>query len=345
MRSRTLAVVLALLLAVSVAACGGGKKDARPTTTTTEPDPTTTTVAPDPAFLTGLPQDDRNKQDRPALVVKIDNAPEARPQAGLDAADVVYEEVVEGGIVRFLAVFHSKDAASVGPVRSVRPVDPEIVTPLKGLFAYSGGTPQFVSLIKRAPVTLVGFDELTKAYTKRKGRPAPHNLFTSTEALYKGGRAGTPPPPPLFTFLPSNQPFGVAGGSPLTSFTVQMGGPTTALWTWDEGPGVWRRTTNGTPHVVDGGPQLGFANVIIQFVRYTNTSARDPAGFPVPTAQVIGNGDVWVLSGGRVVKGKWAKPNAAAITQYTDAGNLPIALRPGTTWIALAPIGAPTTAR
>lgn len=346
MRSRTRwsAFALALALGAAAAGCGGGKKEAS-TTTTTQPHGTTTTVAPDPAFLTGLPQDDRNKQDRPALVVKIDNSPQARPQAGLDAADVVYEEVVEGGIVRFLAVFHSRDAASIGPVRSVRPVDPDIVTPLKGLFAYSGGTPPFVALIKKAPVTLVGFDELTKAYTKRKGRPAPHNLFTSTEALYKGAREGTPPPPPLFTYLPDGQPFGVAGGSPLTALTVQMGGPTRADWTWDEGPGLWRRTTNGTAHVVDGGGQLGFANVIVQFVRYSNTAARDPAGFPVPTADVIGSGEAWVLSGGRVIKGKWAKPNSAAITQYTDSSNLPIALRPGTTWVALAPLGAATTVR
>ena len=342
MRSRTLTVALAL--ALIAAGCGGGKKQAS-TTTTTEPHGTTTTVAPDPAFLTGLPQDNRNKQDRPALTVKIDNSPQARPQAGLDAADVVFEEVVEGGIVRFLAVFHSKDAPSVGPVRSVRPVDPEIVTPLKGLFAYSGGTPQFVALIKKAPVTLVGFDELTKAYTKRKGRPAPHNFFTSTEELYKGAREGTPPPPPLFTYLPTGQPFGVAGGSPLTSLSVQMGGPTNALWTWDEAAGVWRRTTNGTPHVVENGGQLGFANVIVQFVRYTNTSARDPAGFPVPTAQVIGSGEAWVLSGGRLVKATWSKPAIGAITQYTSADNLPVALRPGTTWVALAPIGAPTTVK
>jgi hypothetical protein len=339
MRSRRLVVALALLLP----ACGGGEDAA--TTTTTQAHGTTTTVAPDPAFLTGLPQHDRNKQDRPALVVKIDNAPPARPQAGVDAADVVYEEMVEGGVVRFLAVFHSRDAKSVGPVRSVRPVDPEIVTPLKGLFAYSGGIPQFVKLIKKAPVTLVGYDELTKAYTLRRDRPSPHHFFTSTEALYKGAEEGTPPPPPLFTYLPAGQPFGVAGGSPLTSFTVHMGGKTRADWTWDAGPGQWRRSTNGTPHDVEGGGQLAFTNVIVQFVKYTNTSARDAAGFPVPTAQVIGSGEAWVLSGGRLVKATWSKPNIAAITQYSDADKLPVALQPGTTWVALAPVGAPTTVK
>ena len=343
MRRRSFVAVVAAL-ALVVAACGGGDKKVSPTTSSSADIPTTT-LPPEPAFLTGLPQPDREKQDRPALVVKIDNAPEARPQAGLDAADVVFEEVVEGGIVRFLAVFHSKDADAVGPVRSVRPVDPEIVTPLGGLFAYSGGTAPFVAAIKKAPVTLVGFDELTKAYTKRKGRPAPHNLFTSTAELYKGAKDSAKPPPPLFTFLATDQPFGVAGGSPLTHFSVQMGGSTKAGWDWDAGVGVWRRLTNNSPHTVDGGGQLGFANVIVQFVKYRNTSARDPSGAPVPTAEVIGSGEAWVLSGGRLVKAKWEKKSAAAITTYTDSAGLPVRLRPGTTWVSLAPVGAQTTVR
>jgi hypothetical protein len=344
MRRTTVAAASAALCLVLTAACGGGDKKAVPTTTT-EPGVTTTTLAPEPAFLTGLDQEDRKKQDRPALVVKVDNAPEARPQAGLDRADVVFEEVVEGGIVRFLAVFHSKDAESVGPVRSVRPVDPDIVTPLKPLFAYSGGTAPFINAIKKAPVTLVGYNDITEAYTKRKGRPAPHNLFTSTAGLYKGAKDSALPPPPLFTFLPSDQPFGVAGGSPLTHFDVQMGGPTKAGWDWDAGVGVWRRLTNGTAHTVENGEQLGFANVIVQFVRYRDTNARDAAGFRVPTAEVIGTGEAWVLSGGRLIKAKWEKKNAAAITQYTDSAGLPVRLRPGTTWVSLAPIGAQTTIR
>jgi hypothetical protein len=335
-------VVLALVLLFVASACGGG--DDKPTTTTTVK-PTTTTAPPPPAFLTGLPQPSEDKQRRPALVVKVDNAPQARPQAGLDAADVVYEEVVEGGVVRFLAVFHSQDASTVGPVRSVRPVDPVIVSPLKGLFAYSGGAPQFVRLIKAAPVTLVGFDELTKAYSRRRDRPAPHNLFTSTAALYKGAKEDAVPPPPLFTYLSKDQPFGVAGGSPLTYLLVQVGGATRTEWTWDAAKSVWLRSTNGTPHTVEGGAQLGFTNVIVQFVRYTNTGSRDPAGFSVPTAEVTGTGDAWILSNGRLVKGRWAKPTASAVTEYKDSSDLPIAITPGTTWISLAPIGAGTTVR
>jgi len=89
--------------------------------------------APPPACpLTGEPAPHGAVPDRPALAIKVENAPEARPQSGMDKADVVYEEVVEGGVVRFMAVFQSQDAAEVGPVRSVRPVDPDIVSPEQG---------------------------------------------------------------------------------------------------------------------------------------------------------------------------------------------------------------------
>jgi len=124
-----------------------------------------------------------------------------------------------------------------------------------------------------------------------------------------------------------------------------MGGQTKAEWTWDATASVWRRTTNGTQHTVDTGGHLGFTNVIIQFVRYSNTSSRDPAGFPVPTAEVKGAGDAWILSNGRLVKGRWAKANAAAVTEFKDGAGLPIAITPGTTWVGLAPLGAATTVR
>ncbi|MDQ1444768.1 MAG: hypothetical protein QOI20_1232, partial [Acidimicrobiaceae bacterium] len=284
---------------------------------------------------TGLPIGDRDNLDRPALVVKIDNAPEARPQAGVDKADVVYEEVVEGGVVRFMAVFQSRDAGLVGPVRSVRPVDPDIVTPLKGLFAYSGGAPQFERLIKKAPVRLVGVDQLQDAYDRRRDRKAPHNTYSSTKALYKGAKKGDDQPPALFTY-------GTPTGLPVKHATVAMGALTKADWDWDPGLSLWKRTTNGIPHVMEDGPQLAFANVVVQYVRYSNTTSRDPAGFPVPTADVVGTGDALILAGGTLVRGKWDKGAVSAVTKYTDATGVPVLLKPGPTWVMLAPVGAST---
>lgn len=329
-----------LLLAAACSGGGAGQEAASPADTAV---PVTAPAAtPTPSPLTGL---DSPNAARPALVVKIDNAAAARPQAGLDRADVVFEEVVEGGEVRFMAVFQSHDAEAVGPVRSVRPVDPDIVSSLGGLFAYSGGTAQFVSLIRRAPVTLVGFDQLgSRAYTKRRDRRAPSNLFTTTAALYAGaGTAAPPPPPPHFAFLAEGAPFEPAGASPALHLTVNISNRARADWDFDAATGVWRRGTNGTPHTVEGGTQLGFANVIVQFVAYTNTSARDQAGSPVPTAAVVGQGRALVLSAGRVVEASWSKPSATAVTEYRDAAGAPLMLTPGTTWVTLAPTGASTS--
>jgi hypothetical protein len=149
--TRTLALVAALALAL--AACGGGgdedKAGAKSAPSTTKPPAAKT------APLTGLPDPDGAAQSRPVLSVKIENTPQARPQSGLEVADVVWDEVVEGQITRLLAMFQSRSTDVVGPIRSVRLTDPSIVWPVGGIFAYSGGAPAIVRAIQQAPVKLV----------------------------------------------------------------------------------------------------------------------------------------------------------------------------------------------
>ena len=337
---RAVAVVVAGAVGLT-AACGGGKKAApRPTTSLAS----TTTTAPLRFALTGLPSSDAKIVNRPVLVVKIENAPEARPQAGLDVADVVYEEVVEGGLTRFLAVFQSRDADLVGPVRSVRPTDPNIVRPLGGLFAYSGGTKKFISLLHQAPIRDVGYDEDTGAYDKRSGRKAPHNLYSSTKKLYEKAKDSDRNPPALFPFLPVGTSFGGLTATPAASVNVVLGPLGTALFKYDPSTGTWQRSEQGTPHVAEGGVQIAPANVIVQYVRYVPSPGdTDVVGEPVYIAQVVGSGDAWVFANGKLVKGHWSKPTPDAITTYTDSAGAPIALVPGQTWVELAPVGAQTT--
>jgi len=342
---RWVTLVVAGLL--GLAACSGGgdeaADDGAASKSPAADDAATTTLPPDtPGPLTGLATPNAG---RPALVVKIDNAPAARPQAGLDKADVVFEEMVEGGEVRFMAVFQSQDAGSVGPIRSVRPVDPEVISALGGLFAYSGGAPQFTALIRKAPVTLVGVDELGSAYTKRRDRKAPHNTYSDTAKLYAGAKSDTKAPPVLFVRLAEGQAFAPLGVAPATHLTANITGRVKADWDFDAAANLWRRGTNGTPHVVEGGNQLGFTNVITQFVTYKNTSSRDAAGNPVPTAEVIGSGKAIVLSGPNVVEARWSKASATAVTEYTDTAGAPLALTPGASWVTFAPNGATTAAR
>jgi hypothetical protein len=333
---RRLAAALAAAALVAGACGGGGKKASPKTTSSTVPLQVTTTTLPPPAILTGLPIGDRDNLDRPVLVVKVENAPDARPQAGIDKADVVYEEVVEGGVVRFLVVFQSQDAEAVGPVRSVRPVDPDVVAPMGGLFAYAAGAAPFEKAIKAAPVRLVGINQLEKAYVRRKSRKAPHNLYTTTKDLYEAAKSSDKPPPPLFTFGPST-------GAAVTRAHVVMGALTSADWDWDAGKARWLRTTNGTPHVMENDVQLALANVIVQYVRYSNTSTVDPTGFRVQTADIVGTGKAIVLSGDHMVQATWTKRSARDVTTYTGPDGEAVNLATGPTWVMLAPVGAQTT--
>ena len=328
-----------------LAACAG-HRGVPPTTTrpTLPPATTTTTVAPRPvAPLTGLAVSDAAVLTRPAVVVKIDNAPEARPQTGLARADVIIEERVEGGIARFMAVFQSAEANVVGPVRSVRSTDPPVVRPIGGLFAYSGGIPPFVSLLhNEGGVVDVGADDDGSAYYRSKDRPAPHNLYTSTVALRQRTPNGLAAPPRLFTFLPAAQTFTGAGAIPVSHLSVTMSSLSSGQWDWDPSTHSWLRSTDGAPHIDQGSGQLAFTTVIIQFVPYARTPYKDPAHSPVDEAEVIGTGEAWVLADGQLVKGTWSKPALADVTTYTDAAGASIAIPPGHTWITLAPLTATT---
>jgi hypothetical protein len=352
-RRRPAPVVSALAafaaLALVASACGGGGSKAAKPTAATQPPPSsssTTGKTAAPTYpLTGRPVDDAGRAGRPALVVKIDNAPQAWPQVGLGAADVIYEEVVEGGITRFLAVFQSTDAGLVGPVRSVRPIDPAIVTPLGGLFAYSGGAPKFQAMIRKAPVQVVGFDEASDAYHRDRSRKAPHNLFTTTQQLWAKAGADRHAPAPLFTYAVDGRSPDGPNEKPLNGFTIVMGQRTTVGWDWDAGAKVWRRTTNGAPHVDQAGAQLGFDNVVLQLVQYRSTGDLDVGGNHVPEADIVGSGNAFLLADGKMIPGRWSKPDAATPTRFTDEQGGVLELKPGRTFVEFMPLDAATQSR
>jgi hypothetical protein len=331
---------------VVLGACSASKAASSPPKPTTTIAPvTTTTLAPVIAPLTGVVDPTRDAASRAALAVKIENAPQARPQAGLDLADVVYEEVVEGGITRFIAVFQSGFPAgasdTVGPVRSVRPMDPTVVTPLHPLFAYAGGTKPFVSLLHKAPVQDVGFDAETDAYWRQSGREAPHNLFAHPSALWKAAKSAfRVPPAPLFTFVPTGATF---AGTPATSVTIGFSPVSSAAYTWDATSSVWKRAQNGTPHLTASGTQIATANVVVLFVREQLLRNTDAAGNRVPEAVTTGSGDGWVLSQGQAVKIRWSRASASGPATFTDQNGVPVSLTPGKTWVHFVPTGSAVT--
>jgi hypothetical protein len=341
-RSAVVVVALGLL-----AACGGGGKKAA-TTTTTSTTIATTTVPQVVAPLTGLPFADPSFKNRPALVVKIDNADgegggnQARPQIGLNQADIVYEEMVEGSVTRLAAVFHSTDALLVGPVRSARTTDVQVFSPLKRpLFAWSGANAVFAQIIRESPLIDVGFDAHSEVYQRRDIHAAPHNLYSSTPDLYSLAPPDAVPPDPLFQYLKPGEK-GSASAAPVASIHVEFGGgagSAPADWFWNPVKNAFDRNQKGTPDVDENGDQVAPQNVIVMFINYVDTGFFDVSGAPVPEGQLVGSGECWVLTNGTLTKGTWEKTSPEAITTFKDASGQVIKLTPGRTWVELPPIG------
>jgi hypothetical protein len=342
------AVLLLLVAALVAGACSSAGKAAAPapttttvpeTTTTTVPPTTTTTTAPPPPPiypLTGRPATDAGIAGRAAVAVKIDNIIDARPQAGINAADLVYEEFTEG-VTRFIVVYHSTDAEVVGPVRSVRPADPVIVSPLGGVFGFSGGSPGAVAIAANTPLTLVMEDDVAVMY-RRSGRVAPHNLYTSTAGLFSRVPGETGSPRPFATFLTEGKSFGGPGAMPVASIGMVPADYVTAGYEWDAGSNTWLRSTDGYPHMVEEG-RIAPTTVVVQFTPYSYFIDDYSVQFP----EVVGSGEAWVFAAGAMVPGTWHKASPDAVTNFVDSAGTPIAIPPGQTWIHLVAPGSSVT--
>jgi hypothetical protein len=335
--------VAGLVLSLLGAACsGGGKKEAASTTTLPEPSTTTApAVAANASPLTGLPLNPAMPA-RAALVVKIDNAPKARPQAGINEADVVVEEGVEGGVTRFATLFQSHDSAAVGPVRSARSTDLLFAQQLgKPLFSYSGANAVFLDLVRKAPLVDVGVGRFPTAYHREPGRPAPYNLFSETKTLFASAGDDVTPPPPLFSYRPAGEAPPGAGSEPAPRVQAiwKLNITTTVVYAWDEASKTFRRTTDGAPHLDAAGVQVSPDNVVFQVVNYKNTGLVDRSGAAVPEAGLVGEGEAWVLTAGRLIKGRWSRPADGRTTAYTLPTGEPVRLTPGRTWVELVPVG------
>jgi hypothetical protein len=277
---------------------------------------------------------------RPALFAKIENAPQARPQSGLDRADVVYEAVAEGGITRFAAVFQSTDPGRIGPMRSVRPQDPDLAAPLHGIAGFSGGVAPIVTDLATVAQDLSSDSSAgSAAYTREPGREAPHNLYADAGELWDAATAPyDEPPPALFAYGD-----GSLGAQPATSADVVMSPSADVTWTYDAPAGVYRRSQDGTPFTVTGTGRIGPANVLLMSVEITDAGYRDVAGAAVPTSVVIGGGRAKLLRDGTVIAGTWSRPTrSSGTTLRTDDGEAML-LHPGRTWVELVPEDAQVT--
>jgi hypothetical protein len=333
----------ALALGVSglalLAGCNnGGERVA----TTASPSPSASaTTAPTPVKprvypLTGLPVVDNGRAMRPALSVKIDNVADALPQAGLNQADIVTDILVEGGLTRLMATFQSQDASRIGPIRSARPVDADLLRELGGgIFAYSGADPREIAPVRaHSTAVLLSNDANGHWFHRDHSRPAPHNVFSSTGTLYQGGYAlahrKLGPPPQLFTY--SATP---ASTRVVTGVRLSFSGFSTCAWRWD-GHG-YLRTQNGRRDLTADGSPVSTTNVVILSVTWRKTRIIDAAGNPDPYVVVTGSGPAYVMRNGRLIVGHWVRPTYGKPMRLLDAAGRTIALAPGRTWLELQP--------
>ncbi|MGI8425079.1 MAG: DUF3048 domain-containing protein [Actinomycetota bacterium] len=375
---RKFSAFLMAFLLVLLPACGGKeKKSAKPKKSAASPSPAKPALCP----LTGAAAPSDLDSDRPALSVKIDNSVKGRPQAGLEKADIVYEELAEGGITRFNAIYHCSDAESLGPVRSARFVDVDINLEYGGrtnnssvLFAYAGAAgPVQDKVASTSGITDLRHGKGAAAYRREKGRSAPQNLFSSTEALRGLKEAqdvkGAPetglefetsgPASPSAAGAPSVSATSGASSSPSASgappaagaaspgnevsFTFAGGQP--SRYTYDAASGAYLRFHGAQAHNSAASGQLKVVNVVIFKVQVKPGTIKDAAGNVSPDISVIGNGEAVVLSGGQSKTGKWNRVGLADKTTITDAAGAPIKLKPGNTWIHLIPTSQAITVK
>lgn len=297
----------------------------------------TVTGQPVPCPLTGETLNgERDAPSRPAFAVKVENTDEAYPLAGLERADVIYEELVEGGITRFVAIYQCRDAARVGPVRSARTTDPKILEQLgeSPLLAYSGAAGPVEAAIERAGIDSFTETSANDAYTRDAARIAPHDLFVSVRRLYRSANAaGVDPSSPRELFAYDDEV--PRPSKPRRSATVVFSMSTTAEWEWS-GDG-WIRHLDGTPMLLENGQPISATNVVIQEVVVTESNIIDASGARSPNVDLRGTGRAWVLRDGRLIVGRWTRPALDDVTVFETKAGERIPLARGTTFVELIP--------
>jgi len=281
-------------------------------------------------YLSGRP-DAPNGQ---VLAVKVDNTVNSHPQAGLRAADLVYVEEVEYGLTRFMAVYSSRYPKAIGPIRSARISDLQLLrqygTPA---FAFSGSRPTMKPLIAKARLYNVSGDAGGQGYWRESGRVAPWDYWGDPKQLLERAPKASKAQDIGFTFATGKPP----GGQRAKRVTVRW--PySTMSFRWDGGASRWLLTTDGQPAMAAEGGQLGGPTVIVQSVVSTDSRFTSENGGVTPKITSVGSGKAWVFRDGHVWRVDWQRPKPDSGTTWTWRGR-PFPMDPGQTWIVLLPQG------
>ena len=302
--------------------------------------PTVTPIKYVAAPLTGLLYEEGTNLDivGPVVMAKIDNSEEARPQVGLNSTDIVFDEMVEGGLTRFLAVWHSKIPTTFGPVRSVRPMDPDIASPFGGILCFSGGQKIFVQAMAKTNVySATETNQLSAGTFKRvTDRTAPHNVFVSAHKL-QHKHENLPAPAKMFEFSADAASSSASvAGTAVTKLTVTFPAAKPS-WTWNASQSLWLRSYGSDKHKdAADNSQIHANNVVVLKVKIDN-SYPDPKYNHIPRTVLIGGGSGWLFSNGKKISVSWTKANQKDPIHLIDKAGAPVMLAPGNTWFELMP--------
>jgi hypothetical protein len=337
------AVLIVFVLVIIVAGAG----DEPPPTTTTMPPPTTTSstttstttrsttttlAAVDTWPLTGLPAAE-TPGGTPILAVKLDNTANGRPQEGLELADLVFDIPVEGGISRLLALFQSRLPVEIGPVRSVREVDPKLLAPFEAFIAHSGGNEAVVASIREVAVDLGQPVLGTVAYRRAGDRPALYDLMLDPQAALATVDEVAEPEGSWFSFGD------IQTEDSAQTIEVNSSNVHEVIYGYSATDGGYLRFHRSQPHLTGSGDQVVATNVVVLVVETLETGRTDSSGAPVPDFDVLSGGEAVVFRDGVALVGRWERDQAGDSFRLFDTSGIEINLASGTTWIHLVPEG------
>lgn len=277
----------------------------------------------------------RSGSNGPILVVKIDDTTQAHPQIGIDQADVVYIEQVEGGLTRLAAVFSSVIPTRIGPVRSARISDIDLLAQYGHVaFAFSGAQSKLFPVISEANLENLGAQrESAQLYTRDPSRTAPVDMVLRADLLMAKLKEQN------VSIAPAVSPgwkFGSApiGGKPIISVAMKWPANFYSA-TWSASESRWLMYHAGNPDLADDGKQLGPTTLVIQMVSITPSIYHDKFGGVTPFSATIGQGSGYILRDGKVFEAQWQRLDATSGTTWTLADGTPILFAPGQIWVAL----------
>ena len=306
-----------------------------PATTTTEAATTTSTLPPPVYPLTGLPVTDGNELAvlRPVVVAKVGNY-DAHPQSGANLADIVYEEIINDNVSRFAMVFQSQGAAEVGPIRSGRLQDVDLLGSLGSpILAWSGGNGTVTREIRDSDLVDMSPNFCGSACFRVGFDKAPYNLYFDINKAWEQAPPGAGIPPQQFQFRETSA---APGGLPSAGVLVKMDSYSID-WTWNATSGLYERQQNGRADKERSGELVTTNNVVVLEMVYNKGISNSP------DAQSTGTGQVWVFSGGNMVHGTWSRPDRLQPFALTADDGTPILLTPGRTFVQLPRTGGNVT--